>query len=78
MQMSNSSFLLYFLVTAITLYCLGLLSGKIFPSRNSIDVPIVKAPSGLISGTSMSSRKGRNIFGYRAIPYAEPPIGDLR
>ena len=35
-------------------------------------------PLGMIKGALISSRNGRNIFAYRSIPYAKPPIGELR
>ena len=51
---------------------------RIILPKTTVDVPIVKAPSGLISGTPLLTKYGRNIFAYRAIPYAEPPLGELR
>ena len=41
-------------------------------------VPLVEAPAGQISGALLKSRKGRDIFAYKGIPYVQPPIGDLK
>ncbi|XP_043477786.1 venom carboxylesterase-6-like [Leptopilina heterotoma] len=40
--------------------------------------PIVKIKNGTIEGTFMKSRKGREIAAFRGIPYALPPLGELR
>ena len=37
-----------------------------------VEVPITKAPIGDISGTSTVTRHGRDIFGYKGIPYEQP------
>ncbi|KAJ9592676.1 hypothetical protein L9F63_015648, partial [Diploptera punctata] len=39
---------------------------------------IVKIKQGLIKGHLLKSRKGRDIFAFQGIPYARPPVGDLR
>ena len=44
----------------------------------SPNVPIIKAPAGQIKGTELKTKYGRSISAYRVIPYADPPIGDLR
>ena len=50
-----------------------------FPKSSvSPNVPIIKAPAGQIKGAELKTKYGRNISAYRAIPYADPPIGDLR
>jgi Carboxylesterase family len=33
---------------------------------------------GALQGKVMTSRKGRRIHAFQGIPYAEPPVGDLR
>lgn len=44
----------------------------------SQDGPIVETKSGSILGTVLTSRKGVDFYAFRKIPYAEPPIGELR
>ena len=74
--MSNSKSFLLFFVISIALY---FLSSKIFPKSSvSPNVPIIKAPAGQIKGTELKTKYGRSISAYRVIPYADPPIGDLR
>ena len=75
--MSNSKLLfLQFFLTSIGVY---FLSSKIFPTSSvSPNVPIIKAPAGQIKGAELKTKYGRNISASRAIPYADPPIGDLR
>ena len=39
----------------------------------------INIPSlGQIRGSQMTSASGKNFHAFRGIPYAEPPIGDLR
>lgn len=46
---------------------------------SSREEPIVNVPSlGRLRGSRMSSAAGRMIDAFRAIPYAQPPVGDLR
>lgn len=40
--------------------------------------PVVKISTGEISGEDKESRNDRDFCAYRAIPYAQPPIGPLR
>ncbi|XP_011864448.1 PREDICTED: esterase E4 [Vollenhovia emeryi] len=42
------------------------------------NAPIAKTPNGTLYGRTMSSRLGRNIYAFLGIPYAAPPIGELR
>ena len=71
--MSQTRILLYFLVTTIAI----VLWTK-YRKPDDVEVPIIKAPIGDISGMSMVTRHGRDIFAYKGIPYAQPPIGRLR
>ena len=74
--MAGSNLLIYFLVTSITLYYL---STKLFPkSSESTNVPIINAPAGQIRGIELRTKYGRSVSAYRVIPYAKPPIGELR
>jgi len=73
---SKFNFLIYFLVTSISLY---FLSKKFYPkSLVSPLVPVIKSPAGSVNGALILSKYGRKISAYRGIPYAEPPIGELR
>jgi hypothetical protein len=41
--------------------------------------PLVTIPElGQVRGSKMVSSSGRNFYAFRGIPYAKPPIGDLR
>lgn len=40
--------------------------------------PIVKIKNGTLEGTIMKTRNNRNIIGFRGVPYALPPIKELR
>lgn len=40
--------------------------------------PLANIKNGTLAGTVMKSRKGREFFGFRGIPYALPPLGELR
>ena len=39
---------------------------------------LVHTSQGLLNGTTFESRKGRNITAFIGIPYAQPPVGELR
>ena len=70
--MSQTRILLYFLVTTIAIVYWTKYR------KSEVEVPIIKAPIGDISGMSMVTRHGRDILAYKGIPYAQPPIGRLR
>nr|XP_003704957.1 PREDICTED: venom carboxylesterase-6-like [Megachile rotundata]XP_012144469.1 PREDICTED: venom carboxylesterase-6-like [Megachile rotundata] len=40
--------------------------------------PVVKIKNGTLSGTIMKSRNGREFAAFRGIPFALPPLGELR
>lgn len=42
------------------------------------DDTLVNISDGLLKGTIITSRNGRNISAFLGVPYAEPPIGNLR
>ncbi|KAK2575832.1 hypothetical protein KPH14_007207 [Odynerus spinipes] len=42
------------------------------------DNPIVEAPIGKIRGSIFTSRLGREIYSFRSVRYAEPPVGERR
>lgn len=43
-----------------------------------ISNPVVQIKNGTLEGIFMESRKGRKIAAFMGIPYAVPPLGDLR
>ncbi|KAJ4451371.1 hypothetical protein ANN_02833 [Periplaneta americana] len=40
--------------------------------------PIVQIEQGPLEGTLMKSRYGRTYFAFQGVPYAQPPVGELR
>lgn len=40
--------------------------------------PVVKLSKGEIRGHTLKSRNGRDYNSFTGIPYAKPPVGDLR
>lgn len=40
--------------------------------------PVVQIKNGTLEGTVMKSRNGREFWAFRGIPYAKPPVGELR
>lgn len=40
--------------------------------------PEVRIPHGRISGVRMVTRLGRDFYGFKGIPFAQPPVGNLR
>jgi len=40
--------------------------------------PLVRIGQGVLQGKVMTSRKGRRIQAFQGIPYAQPPVGELR
>lgn len=42
------------------------------------DVPTVVTPNGVVKGQIKQSYKGRDYMAFEGIPYAKPPVGELR
>lgn len=42
------------------------------------DAPVVKVENGFLRGKLMKSQNGRKIFSFTSIPFAKPPLGELR
>ncbi len=59
------------------LFCLILLTYGVFVSANE-DVPIVDTVQGQVSGVKELSSASKDYLAYYGIPFAEPPVGDLR
>ena len=76
---NRKNLLVYFTITTLILY-IG--PERIMPSMKHLkydeNVPLIETPLGKISGTMLKTRLERNIFAYRSIPYAKPPIKELR
>ncbi|XP_067659462.1 cocaine esterase-like [Haliotis asinina] len=43
-----------------------------------MEAPVINSTWGYIQGVERTSREGQPYFGYYGIPYAKPPVGDLR
>jgi len=48
-----------------------------YKARRHID-PIVQTETGKVRGFPMKTIGARNIFAFTGIPYAEPPVGNMR
>ncbi|KAK7872816.1 hypothetical protein R5R35_006695 [Gryllus longicercus] len=44
----------------------------------SYDAPVIETTEGKVRGSVLLSRNGRTIYAYQGIPYAKPPVGELR
>ena len=42
------------------------------------DEDIIQLQQGHLRGHRLTTRKGREIFAFQGIPYAQPPVGELR
>nr|CAD7414940.1 unnamed protein product [Timema poppensis] len=61
-----------FTYVLLTILCLR-------PSQaSSQDSPLVTVAQGSLIGSVMTSRCGRQFYAFQSIPYARPPVGDLR
>lgn len=40
--------------------------------------PVIEIEDGFVSGTLSKTWKGRTIYKFEGIPYATPPVGELR
>ncbi|GAB6029210.1 hypothetical protein CHUAL_004980 [Chamberlinius hualienensis] len=61
-----------------TSYIIACLLFFLFHISNKATGQIVTTSNGEIEGATMSSIKGRSFYAFRGIPYAQPPVGDLR
>ncbi|XP_046398623.1 juvenile hormone esterase-like [Ischnura elegans] len=54
------------------------LQGVLCTLASEAEVPLVEVMQGEVKGSRMLTYAGREVAAYRGIPYAEPPVGDLR
>jgi len=47
-------------------------------SSQSTDRPIITTPQGQVQGVTLTNNNGLNYYAFRGIPFAEPPVGELR
>ncbi|XP_014483778.1 PREDICTED: venom carboxylesterase-6-like isoform X2 [Dinoponera quadriceps] len=59
---------------------LSLLSCVVFFAFSAVHAgaPIVRTRNGTLAGLMMQTRQGKDFVGFRGIPYAIPPLGELR
>lgn len=50
----------------------------IVPLVSCGDAPVIDLLNGRVKGEEKESRDDRDFYAYRGIPYAKPPVGDLR
>lgn len=70
--------ILLLLVTSLALSCVG--QRTIAPSGTQVSTPItdpIKTDAGLVAGTVVGEA-GKEVHVYKGIPFAAPPVGDLR
>lgn len=64
--------------STVTVVTLSLLLTLYVSDVKSEGQPVVRTPLGEVAGYYMHTRGGRQISAFTAIPYAVPPLGDLR
>jgi hypothetical protein len=42
------------------------------------DPLVVRTAKGYLKGSILTSRKGKSIYSFRGVPFAQPPVGNLR
>ncbi|XP_063634693.1 juvenile hormone esterase-like [Cydia splendana] len=60
------------------LISLGIVVTLVCVSVSADDSPVVETPLGPVRGHSLNTRGKRNISAFTSIPYAQPPVGELR
>ncbi|XP_049827157.1 venom carboxylesterase-6-like [Schistocerca gregaria] len=68
--------------SALAVSCLLLASASLASAATAAEdtelAPVVNVEQGKVAGSTMLSRRGKRFFAYLGIPYAEPPLWDLR
>src|SRR5882757_1532711 len=62
----------------LLLICLALSSNFDFSYQNDISTPVVTTKSGQVVGAIKTLANGNKVNQYLGIPFAQPPIGELR
>ncbi|XP_012270621.1 venom carboxylesterase-6 [Orussus abietinus] len=60
------------------LICFSTLFAILVPSCRATATPVVQIKNGTLEGTYMVTRRGRQFSAFRGIPYALPPLRELR
>lgn len=60
----------------ITIFLLWTFGGCILVTSDQF--PVVKIETGFVSGILSKTWNGRTIYNFQGIPYAAPPVGELR
>lgn len=58
--------------------CIFIIFVRIFNIMSDDLIPQVTTSSGIVVGRSLLSRLGNEFYAFRGVPYATPPLGDLR
>lgn len=53
-------------------------SARAHDNKKYNDNPIVNTPSGRLKGSLLYSWTNKRIYSFRGVPFAEPPVGNLR
>jgi len=84
MQVSKSSVffgLAIILVLVQLVQCSTLRPANILTKQQkhtTLEEPIVETLLGSIRGMTLKSREGRDYYAFYKVPYAKPPVGNLR
>ena len=62
----------------LNLLVIAALIGYVMASESLEDQYVVNTEDGKISGYMEYSTKGRAFYSFQSIPYAKPPVGELR
>lgn len=65
-------------VLSILVFVAAYIAQKFVFAPKVVKSPVIQLPNGKIQGSLYRTRDGRDILQYLHIPYALPPIGDLR
>lgn len=62
----------------LIIFVLTLIFGVVFQCGGVDDDDVVQLDQGRVMGASLKSRNGRGFKAFFGIPYAKPPVGNLR